>query len=252
VFRFEWRRALALPRLAWWAALAAFPLFIVVLIRLSPAPHPSREPWAVLFFALVPMLVSMLGAYLWTTPAVSAELERKSWVYLAVRPHGSTALLLGKYLAAVTWVLPAALVGASMAIAAAQTGDGWRIWRTVTGLACLSCPAYAAVFLLLGTLFPRRAMVIAVAYTLVFELVISFVPAMINKLTVQYRLRALLVDWADIPVPNQRQFDALALVGEAPAWLHVSVLAAYTALLLAAAVVLIRFREFSSAEEADV
>jgi hypothetical protein len=43
-----------------------------------------------------------LRTMLRATPAVSVELERRSWVYLAVRPNGSTAVLIGKYLAAVT------------------------------------------------------------------------------------------------------------------------------------------------------
>ena len=40
----------------------------------------------------------------------------------------------------------------------------------------------AGIYLMLGTIFTKRAMVISVAYTLVFELVVSFVPALINKL----------------------------------------------------------------------
>ncbi len=107
VFQFEWRRAWSAPRLAWWAILAGFPVFIVILIRTSRIRDLPREPWAVFLFALVPMLICMMGTFLWATPAVSAELERKSWVYLAVRPQGRTSVLLGKYLATLTWVLPA-------------------------------------------------------------------------------------------------------------------------------------------------
>ncbi len=253
VFLFEWKRSLSGPRIAWWAVLCLFPVFIVTLIRLSPIPQPlPREPWAIFLFALIPMLVTMLGTFLWTTPAVSAELERKSWVYLAVRPNGTTAVLLGKYLAAVTWVLPAAMVGLTAAVVLARTEDAWRIWTTIARLVCLSCPAYAAVYLVLGAMFPKRSMVIAVAYTLVFELIVSFVPAMINKLTVQYRLRALLVHWAEIPIGDRRDFGAMALVGDEAAWFHVMVLLAYTLALLLGALVLIRWREYSTTEEADI
>ncbi len=251
VFLFEWRRALSPARIAWWGVLLLFPAFIVTLIRVSPIPPPPREPWAVFLFALVPMLITILGAFLWATPAVSAELERKSWVYLAVRPHGRTSVLLGKYLAAITWVLPAALLGLTLAVLIAQSGDGWRIWWTMARLTCLSCPAYVAVYLTIGVLFPRRAMVVAVAYTLVFELIIAFVPAMINKLTVQYRLRALLIPWADIPLGDSRNFANMALIGDAPPWHHVTVLIAYTLALLLFAVVLVNAREFAANEEID-
>ena len=134
VFLFEWKTALTVPRMACWAVLALFPVFIVTLIRISPAPDPSRETWAVILFALVPMLISMLGTFLWTTSVVSSELERKSWVYLAVRPNGSTAVLLGKYLAAVTWVISAALLGLTVSVLIAQIDDMWRMWTTLARL----------------------------------------------------------------------------------------------------------------------
>ncbi len=251
VFLFEWRRSLTLPRLSWWLALAMFPVLIVVLIQLSAAEPVPPEPWMFFFFAMVPMLITMLGAYLWTAPAVSAELERKSWVYLASRPHGTSAVVLGKYLAAITWVLPAALVGLSLALALARTGFAWEIWTTIARLTCLSCPAYAAIYLVLGILSPKRAMVVAVAYTLVFELIVSLVPAIINKLTVQYRIRALLVDWGEISFGDGSQFNAMELIGDAPAWHHVTILVAYTLTALAIAVVVVRRREFSLAQEVE-
>ncbi len=252
VFFFEWRRSLTAPRIAWWLILTCFPACIVGLIRLVPGETPPREAWAVVFFALFPMLVSMLGTFLWATPAISAELERRSWVYLAVRPNGGTAVLLGKYLAAVSWVLAAAVVGLAIALAVSPTDDWRRIGVAIVRLVFLSCPAYAAVYLLLGTLFPKRSMAIAVAYTLVFELIISLVPAMINQFTVQYRLRALLVNWADVSIGDQRGFVAMALTGDAPAWHHVLILTVYTLFLLAVSVGVLRASEFSSEEESGV
>ncbi len=197
------------------------------------------------------MLVSMLGTFLWATPAISAELERRSWVYLAVRPNGGTAVLLGKYLAAVSWVLTAAFIGLAIALAISPTDDWRRIGVAIVRLVFLSCPAYAAVYLLLGTLFPKRSMAIAVAYTMVFELIISLVPAMINQFTVQYRLHALVMDWADVSIRDE-SFVAMALIGDAPAWHHVLVLTVYTLFLLAVSVGVLRASEFSSEEESGV
>lgn len=263
VFQFEWKRTLTIPRMAWWMLLASFPVFIMGLVRfnvpiqdevVTSGPRRPDELWrglcAWMIFALVPMLVSMLGTLLWTTPAVSTELERRSWVYLAVRPNGSTAVILGKYLAAVTWVIPPALVGLSIAVPLAETGDDFRIWRGMAGLVLLSCPAYAAIYLLLGVLMPRRAMVLAVAYTLLFELVISFIPAVINKITVQYRLRALAVDWCKLEIVGGRQ-STETLFGNESAWVHVTALICLTMALLVAAVVLLRLKEFSTSAESD-
>lgn len=253
VFLFEWRRALTVPRMAWWSVMALFPIFIITLIRFAPdAELVPRDFWKFVLFGLVPMLITMLGSFLWATPAVSAELERKSWVYLAVRPYGSTAVLLGKYLAAVTWVLPAALVGLTISVAIAPLEETWRVWWAMTRLVFLSCPAYAAVYLVLGVMFPKRSMVIAVAYTLLFELLASFVPALINNLTVQYRLRSLVVKWADISLGGSNQLGAIALVSDAPASFQVAVLLGYTLVLLVAAIALIRWCEFSQAAESNV
>ena len=254
VFLFEWRRALTGPRIAWWLALTLFPAAIALLIQwaISDSEDASRRVWAVFLFALSPMLICMLGTFLWTTPAVSAELERKSWAYLAVRPNGGTAVLLGKYLAAIVWVLPAALIGMTLALIVSQSDKSWITWLALARLFCLSCPAYAAVYLLIGTLFPKRSMLIAIAYTLIFELIISFVPALINELTVQFRLRALLLDWAEFPVQRATNIQEVALLNDAPAWWNVTVLLLSTAAMVIAAVVAVRRCEFSVAEEADV
>ena len=267
VFMFEWKRALTWQRMLWWFALAAFPVFIMGIIRVNAFAYPEsqRHPdwqqiWmtfcAWLLFALIPMLVSILGTLLWTTPAVSAELERRSWVYLAVRPNGGTAVLLGKYLAAVTWVIPPALIGLTLAVAIAGLASfeqSWRVWWTMTRLVLLSAPAYAAIYLLLGVVLPRRAMVVAVAYTLIFELVISFVPAVINKITVQYRLRSLAAEWCDISFtgPAARSSTVLQLMGGEPAWQHVTALVLQTITIVIIAVLLLRASEFSSSAESD-
>lgn len=254
VLLFEWKRALTLPRMAWWGVLALFPVFIVGLIRFMAIQNPPREFWAGLLYALIPMLVSMLGTLLWATPAISAELERRSWVYLTVRPNGGTAVLLGKYLAAVTWVIPPALIGLTIAVPLADSGDGWRLWWTMLRLVCLSCPAYGAIYLLLGTLLPRRALVLAVAYTLVFELIVRFVPAVINKLTVQFRLQALLFEWCDLSNfgPGGRPSGVQALIGDDPAWQHVAILLLLPPVLLLIAVAILRWSEFSASAESDV
>ena len=269
VFLFEWKRALTWPRMVWWLILALFPIFIISIVRFNvfrvvPLEERLTENWQTvwrglcgwLLFALIPMLVSMLGTLLWTTPAVSTELERRSWVYLAVRPNGGTAVILGKYLAAVTWVIPPALIGLSVSVpltGLATFGACWQVWWTMVRLVMMSVPAYAAIYLFLGVVLPRRAMVLGVAYTLIFELVISFVPAVINKLTVQYRLRALTAEWCDISFTQSagRNATVMSLLGSEPAWQHITILILLTVTLLGLSVGILRASEFSSSAESD-
>jgi ABC-type transport system involved in multi-copper enzyme maturation permease subunit len=275
VFEFEWRRALSSTRRIWWLTLAAFPIFIIAIVRFTVSQQAfaqelppelrstmeSREAetrieiWrqlcAWLMFALIPMLVSMLGTLLWTAPAISSELERRSWVYLAVRPNGGSAVLLGKYLAAVTWVIPAAIVGLSIAVPLSASGDSWRIWYTMFALVLLSCPAYAAIFLTVGVMWPRRAMVMSVAYTLLFEMVMSFVPAVINKITIQYRLRALAANWCSLGIPGVEESGVMMLIGNESAWTHIIILLGITLGLLTVSIVKLRTTEFSTSSESD-
>jgi ABC-type transport system involved in multi-copper enzyme maturation permease subunit len=257
VFLFEWKRAMTWTRKAWWLVLAAFPAFIAGLVRFTvpESPVSGDDLWRTLciwlLFALCPMLVAMLGTLLWTSPAISAELERRSWVYLAVRPNGATAVLLGKYLAAVTWVIPTALVGLTIAVPLCKTGDGLRVWWTMARLIVLSCPAYGAVFLMLGVIWPRRSLVLAVAYTLIFELIISFIPAIINKFSIQYRLRALAATWCEIKIPKGAASGVLMLIGDEPAWQHIVILLGMTFAFLIASMLVLRASEFSSSFETD-
>lgn len=261
VFLFEWKRSLTVPRMAWWLVLAGFPVFIIGLIRFSidqaAFPDESKDPaprelWIGFLFALGPMLISMLGTMLWVTPALSAELERRSWVYLSVRPHGGTAVLIGKYLAAVTWVIPAVLLGLGIAVWLSRATNPWQIWWAMARLVALSTPAYAAVYLLLGTIMPRRGMVLAVGYSLLFELIISFVPAIINKLTVHHHLQALLLNWCQLDIPPEFMSGAISLIGNTPPWQHVAVLLLYPPVLIAASIATLHACEFSSSAESDV
>jgi hypothetical protein len=266
VVEFEWKRSLKWTRLIWWVVLAGFPIFIMGLVRYLASYDLAHQPegpndgwrdlWALLIYVLVPSLVCILGTLLWSTPAIATELERRSWVYLAVRPNGGTAVLLGKYLATVTWVIPPALVGLTIATPIGQTGDTFRIWWSMSILVFLSVPAYAAIFLLIGVLMPRRAMVIGVVYTLLFELLLTYVPAMINKITVQYRLRGLASEWCS--VRSMRGFSesdraqAAMFFGSEPVWQHILVLFVMVPVLLGISVLILRTREFSASSESDI
>ena len=251
VFQFEWRRAWTIARMAWWAVLAALPIFITVMIRIVRGIELPDRAWSGILFALGPMLVSMLGSFLWSTTAVSGELEQKSWVYLAVRPHGAIVILLGKFLTSISWVLSAAITGLTVAALLTGVEDLWELWWPLAIVTLLAVPAYSSIYLCIGCVYPRRAMVLAIAYSLPLELLVSFIPAVINKFTIQYRLRSLVVSWSDIPLEDARFFRSLAFVGEEETYWHLIVLAAVIVSMVVIAISVLRWREFSTAEEAE-
>ncbi len=101
VFLFEWHRSLTVGRILTWSVLLLVPVSLMgAVLFLTRSEIPSTFLY-VATYILVPQVICMLGLLLWATPAIHSELEAKTWVYLAMRPAGKQAILLGKYLVAV-------------------------------------------------------------------------------------------------------------------------------------------------------
>ena len=247
VLTFELRRAAALPRLIIMAALVIFPTALAGLIRHGGGRWNQKEIWTLMMFILVPEVVCLLGLLLWATPVIQAEVEGKTWPYLAVRPCGKVPVLIGKYLAAVLWTAAAAWIGLLLSLLVAipdrDVVQGVLVLVALVGLSSL---AYGALFVLLGVLFLRRGMIVAVAYTFVFEFLVSWIPAMVNQLTVQYHLRNLLVKWMLL---ESTPHEFRQMVSDAPPWRHILILLGMTAAFLTAASLVLRRRQLITAPE---
>ncbi len=194
-------------------------------------------------------VTSLLGLLLWATPVVQAELEGRTWIYVAVRPRGRISVLFGKYLTAVVWTATAAWTSATVCVWIAQPDYALRLWSSLVLIMTAAGFGYGALYSLIGVCIQRRAMVIAVAYTLIFEFLISFVPAVINQFTIQFRLRNLfvnLMDWRPV-FPEE---VGGAFLGSQPSWLHVLLLVTFTLVLLFAASQVIQRTEYVTADEA--
>jgi ABC-type transport system involved in multi-copper enzyme maturation permease subunit len=250
VLRFEMGRTATLGRIAFGLALALFPAAIVALLQYEGAELRGQRVGLVLF-ALVPQIVTLVSLLLWATPAVYGELEGQTWVYLAVRPAGKTALLLGKYLTAILWTFLVDVVAVSIALAIAGPEEVRRLWVVGVGVSALACAAYGALYVLIGVVFLRRAMVAAVAYTFVSEFLVTWIPANIHHLTVQYHLRGLAMKWMrweSLHVLRDIQRDLI--LTSAPVWQHLATLAAFVVVLLTAAAIVLRQRQALKADDA--
>jgi ABC-type transport system involved in multi-copper enzyme maturation permease subunit len=247
VFAFEWRRTMGWARLPFMVALAAFPAAILWLIRHEGGRLDQQaEPLAIALFVLVPEIVCLLGLLLWATPVIHSEVENKTWPYLAVRPAGKGPILLGKYAASVLWTMLTGWLALAVCLLVLLPGQpAVHAWGVIAALVPLSCLAYGALFVLLGVIFLRRGMMIAVAYTL-FEFVLRWIPATVKELTVQYHLQSLLVRWMHW---DHTRLEIHGLLGTGPAWHHVLGLVAYAAILLGIAAVILRWRELVVATE---
>ena len=328
VFSYEWRRGLTRGRIGWWLVLSLFPVLIAFMIRWQPQfgrgmrPEEINTVWSIVFYLLIPCVCCVLGVFLNAAPAIAAELEQRSWVYLATRPRGILWLLLGKYLVAVLWAVTSAVMSISIAAFVSQldfqayrngtassnlmtsqsndvliplelvgeadpnivnrTGvDGrirkgsvtdlltgcvhdvlWsdqgvmirRTWLTMIKLSVLSAVAYAALFLMIGAVFPKRAMVFSVAYIALVEIVLSLIPAVINRVTFQYRLRSLMINWAD-PVGQDQMQDNMFfkyVFADGGNTEQVAWMVGLASLFLLVALIVAQKREFTAAAESDL
>ncbi|HAD60136.1 MAG TPA: hypothetical protein DCG12_12900 [Planctomycetaceae bacterium] len=125
-------------------------------------------------------------------------------------------------------------------------------WRVVILIATafFAAIAYSALYLVIGALFPARAMVFCVAYTIGAEGILSMLPAVVNRLTVQYRLRSFLFHHLqDGSGVSEGVGDALLVTGGAdqPLWILI-----HAAICLGVSLLIVLSREFTTAAESDV
>lgn len=202
VFQFEFRRSLSPARVSVWLGLAAFPSVLMALMRLTGANTSVDDTFVVVLYFLIPQLTCMLALLLWMSPAIQSELEASSWPYLAVRPRGRRAVLIGKYLNAVLWTFATMSVSLSGAVLIAAPLHPTKTFVVLFTIGTLAACAYGVLYALIAVVIPQRAMIMALAYTIVVEYIVGFIPALINQVTFQFRLRAIFVQWMgwdDIP-----------------------------------------------------
>ncbi|MBL8814648.1 MAG: hypothetical protein JNL58_01365 [Planctomyces sp.] len=263
IFFYEWKRTLTFGRISWWFLLTAFPVLITLLVRAEAnfrdvgMEQPQIETvWTLMFYMLIPCVCCCLGVFLNAAPAIAGELEQRSWVYLATRPWGIFWLLVGKYIIAVVWASSAAIVSASLAIPLIESQDHTKMWFTICSISLLSSMAYAALYLMIGALFPKRAMVFSVTYTALVEVVLSLIPAIINRFTIQYRLRSLLIQWIEISPEGRRELMENLffkyVFAEEVSSVQIVWLLGLTGLFLTGSIIAAHVSEFTAASESDV
>ncbi|MEZ6130466.1 MAG: hypothetical protein R3C59_17410 [Planctomycetaceae bacterium] len=273
---FEFRRLLTPGRAFWWLLVAAFPVVIMVLMqefgritdvnmwqrqlsRMRRHPVSIEEAQqqidtllTIALYFLAPSISCMMGALLTAAPSVASELEQHSWIYFATRPNGLFHLLMGKYLVSVVWAGSATLVGLCMAIPLSKISTRLEAGSALLWITLLSAISYSALYLMIGALFHRRAMVFCVAYTAGVELFLGFFPAVINRITIQYRLRSLLFDWTTQSQEFRESRITEFVAATESVFLQIVWLTSLTALFLAISLVSVHVREFTAAVETDV
>ena len=251
---FDFQRSLTPSRLSVVVVLSLFPPAIMGINLIG---DQGREVGPAIIGVTV-MMVGILAELLWATPIVYQELEGKTWTYLAVRPFGKLALLCGKYMIAVAWTMFVCSVAMTLSVLLLLRvdilSDHMHTWLVFMFLILMASFAYGAIFLLLGVLFHRRAMVFAMVYVIGLEGFVGQLPAVVNQLSMRHHLMALAVKWLDVPTfldAAMREPVMREILGMDEAdWVNILMLVVTTLVTFALAAWIVRSREYITSEEA--
>ncbi|MBA61394.1 MAG: hypothetical protein CMJ76_03420 [Planctomycetaceae bacterium] len=100
IYRYELKRSFSFGATLLWLLVIVFPTFLQTLI--DQGSSLPEEYSGVLLVCMIPGAVCLMTILNTMAPYLNTELEGNTWPYIAVRPHGRTALMAGKYLVAIT------------------------------------------------------------------------------------------------------------------------------------------------------
>lgn len=169
--------------------------------------------YSIFLYVLYPQGLCILASLIYGAALLAGEIEDKTLVYLFSRAQPRWKILLGKYLA--TSIVLACMTTASMTISfmLAKFPFGFDLWLALIASIFAASFAYTAIFALLGLALPRRAITVGLIYAVVFEFMLSMVPALINEITVSHYIRSMTQHIAEVPLPE----EAAPLIGDASA-----------------------------------
>lgn len=266
-FRFELMRSFNIQRIGIMAVLALFPPTLIALLLGASrivetavsdaeiadglAQLQSSIPFLIIFLT---SLVCLLSLLLWATPNVYSELEGRGWGFLASRPGGRIAIYLGKYATSVIIAFGISLIAMSLSVLIANRlsliSDSNRLWISLAAIFLLASCSYAAVFSMLGTIFFKRAMVVAAGYLVGSEIFIASVPALIGKLTLRFHLQELGIRWIGFFLPVDSELEYRSIFGpELPAWIHLTALMIAIIVSLITGAIVITNRQYITSDE---
>lgn|GEM_PF-698773 len=254
---FELVRNFTVQRLIVAGILAVFPpamMFLILIVpRLMGATMSVNAP-ELLILVLV-SISCFLSLLLWSSTIVDADLEGRTWVYIASRPWGRVSSLFGKYLASLfqCWAVSLLAICGSVLVAyvAGDLGrDSVRLCLLLMAVFGVAAIVYNSVLSLFGVYFFRRAMLACVAWALVSELFLASVPAIVRFISVRYHIQELVFHWIGWLIPDP-EFGEIyrGVYGDFGIWFHLGILAAISVVTMSAALWWINHHEYLSAEE---
>lgn len=205
-------RSIQPSRLSVAAVLILFPPVMTLVVSGTPG-----DDILIPVLGVTTLMSGLLAVLLWATPIVYQELESKTWGYIAVRKDGKLALLIGRYFMASLWTFIVCTIAMTLGLGIIvwfdPLRDSLQVWLTFLGLILLASLSYCGIFLLIGVVVPRRAMVFAVAYMIIVEGILASFPVVLNQATMRHHLVALGIKSLDFPVPAAEELAVQQIFG---------------------------------------
>ncbi len=200
-------------------------------------------------FAIYCQAIAVLMALLYAAPLLNTELEAKTLPYLLTRPVPRWQIIVGKYLAIATVLLPFHLASLTGAWFLLEMPGGTDLLGAELAGSVAAVLAYNALFILIGYLIPSRAMVVAVIY-IILEAFLSFIPALINRFTITYYIRSIAIGLSDVVDMTDLPEEAEIIIGNASLGSSFLIVGVIIALGLGFASLLAAQREYVVTEKA--
>jgi ABC-2 type transport system permease protein len=195
IVRITYRQLLGRRRTLLLLLLAALPILLAVIFRLAVPEHSPK--FATNVFDLVSLAVILpLAAVLFGTGAFGAESDDGTILYLLAKPIPRWAIVAAKSFAAATMTIAltvGAVLLAGLIDLVPDGADGVAATQAHVAAMVVGSLCYVALFIPLS-IMSRRALVIGIAYTLVWEGALSqLLPGIANLSVRQYALG--VADW---------------------------------------------------------
>ena len=204
VYRLNLRVLLRSRRTLVIGLLCAFPILFAtlgVIFILSGIAERDLSAYTLMAFIMARGYVHfflVVVTLFYGTALIADEIDDKTITYLFMRPVSRRIIYLGKYLAylvaASLLLLPTAVVSFLIAMIADPPGEAVQhlpILFKDLGVLILGILAYGALYALIGAV-AKRPVFVGLAFAIVWETAVTFIPGYLSKMTIKHYLLALL------------------------------------------------------------
>jgi ABC-type transport system involved in multi-copper enzyme maturation permease subunit len=193
-------RLLTSKRALFCLLLSLFPAAVALAIasaarRPGPSAVAAHMGWMLELQTIMPLVALIAGS-----AVVAEEIEDRTITYLFTRPIPRAALLFGRYLSTIVFLLSVFALATFLLLAAASRATGDRggpivpaISEPLYAAVLIGVIVYAALFAALGAFF-KHPMVVGLGYAFAIEGFLANLPGKNQALTIQYHLRSLIAE----------------------------------------------------------